>query len=242
MNKHFQKVLKKLKTRKEVKALGFSRKELKGIAANVADKLELKDDASDDEISDAIDDAIDSIVPYLEIVNSSADRRIDSYKLAHPSKDDDDDDDPVETPAPKANKKDAKKDGKGEGESKGDEDNPLLAAIKQLTDTVKGMQGEIATLKTNRTADTRRSKVEEILKDSGKFGERAMKAFNRMTFKDDDEFDDYLDELKGDLEEVNKERTKNGLDTLGHIPNGGNPKPKETEVLSAEQVKELAKL
>ena len=31
MNKHFQKVLKKLKTSKDVKALGFSRSEIKGI-------------------------------------------------------------------------------------------------------------------------------------------------------------------------------------------------------------------
>ena len=40
MKKYFRKVLEVLKTRKEIKALGLSRKELKGIAAKVADKLD----------------------------------------------------------------------------------------------------------------------------------------------------------------------------------------------------------
>ena len=42
MNKHFQKVLKKLKTSKDVKALGFSRSEIKGIAAKIADNLDVE--------------------------------------------------------------------------------------------------------------------------------------------------------------------------------------------------------
>ena len=66
MNKHFRKVLELLKTRKEVKALGFSRKELKGVAAKIADKLDLKDEATDEEVTEAIDDEIDSVLPFLQ--------------------------------------------------------------------------------------------------------------------------------------------------------------------------------
>ena len=59
MNKHFRKVLESLKTRKEVKALGFSRKELKGVAAKIADKLDLKDEETDEEEKEAIHEEID---------------------------------------------------------------------------------------------------------------------------------------------------------------------------------------
>ena len=58
MNKHFQKVLKKLKTSKDVKALGFSRSEIKGIAAKIADNLDVEDNASDEDVDGAIDEAI----------------------------------------------------------------------------------------------------------------------------------------------------------------------------------------
>lgn len=235
MSKYFKQVLSALKTRKEFKALGFSRKEQKGIAANVADKLDLKEDASDDEISDSIDDAIDSIMPVLEIMNASADRRLNSYKEAHPDTTDDDSDDPDE-PA----KGDDKPKKSPKGDDKGNDENPLLAAIKGLTDTVKNMQTEISTLKTTRTADTRRSQVEEIVKDTGRFGERTLKAFSRMSFKDDDEFEDYIDDLKADLAEVNKERSQEGLEALGRIPNqGGGTKKDEAKVMTADEIKEL---
>lgn len=241
MNKYFKQVLSALKTRKEFKALGFSRKEQKGIAAKVADKLDLKEDASDDDVSDAIDDAIDSIMPILEITNASADRRLNSYKEAHPdSTDDDDPDDDDPTPATGKTAK-TKKSKEEKDDDKNMEDSPMFKAIKELTDTVKGMKGEISELKSNRTTDTRRSKVEEILKNTGKFGERNLKAFSRMSFKDDDEFEDYLDDLKADLEDVNKERSQDGLDALGHIPSTDNDKGnKEPKIMTAEEVKELA--
>lgn len=236
MNRYFKQVLSMLKTRKEFKALGFSRKEQKGIAAKIADKLNLKEDASDDEISDSIDDAIDSIMPVLEIMNASADRRLNSYKEAHPESTDEDPDE-SETPA---SGKDGKERKSEKGDGKGNDDNPLLAAINGLTETVKSMQAEISALKTTRTADTRRSQVEEIVKNTGKFGERTLKAFSRMSFKDDDEFEDYIDELKGDLAEVNKERSQEGLDALGRIPNNnGETHKQEPKVMTADEIKEL---
>ena len=91
MNKHFRKVLSVLKTK--VKALGFSRSELKGVAASIADNLDLKDDASDEEIDSAIDDAVEDAMPFLKISQSAAQRAIQNFKDAHNVKDDDDDDD-----------------------------------------------------------------------------------------------------------------------------------------------------
>ena len=50
-------MLEALKTSKDVKALGFSRRELKGVAAKIADKLdsEIKEDATDEEIREVLE-------------------------------------------------------------------------------------------------------------------------------------------------------------------------------------------
>lgn len=86
MNKYYRKVLEALKTNRDIKALGFSRKELKGVAANVANKLQLKDDATDEEVSEGISDAIDDVLPLLQLTQSAADRQVSEYKtlILHP--------------------------------------------------------------------------------------------------------------------------------------------------------------
>ena len=238
-----------LKTRKEIKALGLSRKELKGIAAKVADKLDLKEEATDEEVTEAIDDAVDSIVPYLEVVQTVADRRLQQFKDSLPADDDDDDDDndqdddePVTT---KGRKSPSTKKGKG---SKGDDDDSLASqiakALAPFTESLNGLKGEIAELKNGKTAESRRSRLEAIVKDTGKFGERTMKSFARMSFKTEEEFEDYLDEVEADLEAENQERADKGLEALtkpaGAMP--GKPvKKDDEEIMSDDEVKELAK-
>lgn len=245
MNKYYKKVLEVLKTNKDIKALGFSRKEVRGVAANVADKLNLKDEATDEEVSEAIDDAVDAVMPLLKLSQSVADRQVQSYKDAHPEKDaddpdDDDDNDDDDKPARTSPSKKGKKNTKDDNN---DVNSALLASIKALTESVSGMKDEIALLKSGKVADSRRAKVEKLLKDTGKFGERMLKAYSRMTFKDDDEFDDYLDELKEDIEAVNQERADKGLEKLG-VPPATNikKKPGEKELMSDDEVKELAKM
>lgn len=252
MNRHFRRVLEVLKTRKEIKALGLSRKELKGIAAKVADKLDLKDDATDDEVTEAIDDAVDSIVPYLEVVQTVADRRLQSYKDAHPTDEDDDDDDDDPNAEPEGNKghkKPSSKKGK-KGEGQDDEDSALAKALAKALapfgESLNTLKGQIEELQKGKTADSRKARLEALVKDTGKFGERAIKAFNRMSFKTDEDFEDYLDEVEEDLETENQERLNKGLEALGK-PVGAQPgknagkKTGEEEVMSDDEVKELAK-
>ena len=250
MKKHFKKVLEVLKTSKDIKALGFSRRELKGVAAKIADKLdsEIKEDATDDEIQEAVDDAIDAAIPFLQVSQAVSERRVQSYKDAHPvddgdDDDDDDDDDPVnqksrKSQTPKKNKKSDGEDG---------DDTPLAKALKPLMDKLDGMQSEITALKSGNTANRRKAKLEKLLKDTGKFGERTLKAFNRMSFKDDEEFEDFYDEVEADLEAENQERTNRGLDKLGApgVTGGAaeqRSKKNDEEVMSDDEVKELAKL
>jgi hypothetical protein len=243
MNKYYKKVLEALKTNRDIKALGFSRKELKGVAANVANKLQLKDDATDEEVSEGISDAIDDVLPLLQLTQSAADRQVSEYKNAHPTPDDDDPDpdpDPDDDPARRSPSRKGKK-GKKDSD---DDDSATLNAIKELTKAVATLQGDVTALKSGNTTNSRTAKVRELLKDTGKFGERRLKSFSHMKFENEEEFEDYLDELKEDIEEENKERLEKGLEKLGRIPAPDTkPQPKEEDkLMSDDEVKELAQM
>lgn len=245
MNKYYRKVLEALKTNRDIKALGFSRKELKGVAANVANKLQLKDDATDEEVSESISDAIDDVLPLLQLTQSAADRQVSEYKNAHPAPDDDDvpDDEPDDDNVP-ARRSPSPKGKKGKKDSDDDQDSATLNAIKELTKAVATLQGDVTALKSGNTTNSHTAKVRELLKDTGKFGERELKSFSRMKFENEDEFEDYLDELKEDIEEENKERLEKGLEKLGRIPAPDTkPQPKEEDkLMSDDEVKKLAQM
>lgn len=238
MNKYLRKVLEMLKTNKDIKALGFSRKELKGIAANVADKLKLEEDATDEDVSEAISSAIDDVLPLLNLTQSAVDRQVQDYKRSIEEEDDDDDDDkePSRRSPSQKNPK-SKKDSD-------DADSATLAALKELTQVVTALQGEVNTLKTGNTTNSRRAKVEKLLTDTGKFGERQLRAFSRMSFKDEEEFEEYLEDLKEDIEVENQERADRGLGKLGNIPapDKNQNNNKEDELMSDEDVKKLAQM
>lgn len=239
MNKYLRKVLETLKTNKDIKALGFSRRELKGIAAYVADKLKLEDEATDEDVSEAISSAIDDVLPLLKLTQSAVDRQVQDYKR---STDDDVDDDDDDDPEPNR-RSPSRKNPKSKKDSD-DADSATLAALKELTQVVTALQGEVNTLKTGNTTNSRRAKVEKLLTDTGKLGERQLKAFSRMSFKDDEEFEDYLEDLKEEIEAENQDRADRGLGKLGNIPapdkNGKDNN--EDELMSDDEVKKLAQM
>jgi hypothetical protein len=244
MNKYFKKVLEVLKTRKEIKALGFSRKEVKGIAAKIADKLDLEEDASEEDVTKAVDDEIDSALSMLQFAQTVADRRIQEYRNAHPNLDDDDDDNDDDDDDPdfssSHNSPSAKK-GKGKGKNQ----SAVEKMLGELNATISGLKTEISELKQGNTANSRKAKLEALVKDTGKFGERTLKSFARMSFKDDEEFEAFLDEVQEDLDAENKERAEKGLDKLGTPPavrsKGVDVVKQEDELMSDDEVKELAK-
>lgn len=245
MNKYYRKVLDALKTNRDIKALGFSRKELKGVAANVANKLQLKDDATDEEVSEGISDAIDDVLPLLQLTQSAADRQVSEYKNAHPAPDDDDvpDDEPDDDDVP-ARRSPSQKGKNGKKDSDDEQDSATLNAIKKLTEAVATLQGDVTALKSGNTTSRRTAKVRELLKDTGKFGERRLKSFSRMKFENEEEFEDYLDELKEDIEEENKERREKGLEKLGRIPapDTTSQQKEEDKLMSDDEVKKLAQM
>lgn len=248
MNKRTRKVLTILKTK--AKQLGFSRSELKGIAAKIADNLDLADDASDEDENSAIDDSVDDAMELLVYSQSAAQRAISNYKKKHNVSDDDDVDDDEEndddqTQTSKKNKSAQSKGNNKSTKSKGeeaneDESDDTPAWAKGLISSFEKVSERVSALEKGNVSKSRKAKLEEVLKDTGNFGKRRLKEFDRIkdTFKDEDDFNDYLDEITEDLENYNQERADEGLGKVG-APGASTPNKKEKTPSKDEDVKPL---
>ena len=230
-----QQVLLKLKPK--VKAFGFNKKEVMGIAARIADNLTSTDDASDEDVNAEIEAAIDAVLPYLQVSQSFANRVIEEKRKKNDDDDetgDDDDDEPSNSTnrQPGSNKKNPKNRGKND-------DTPEWA--KGLVQTVQTLNDEIAALKGEKVTTTRKEKLESLLKDAGTFGARTLKSFNKMKFENDEEFEEFYSEVEEDLKSYNQERADAGLSSLGNPPGPGSKKQEKNEVLTDEEVIAIAK-
>ena len=74
MNKKTKFVLELLKPK--AKSLGFTKEELEGVAAKIADNLGLDDDASDEQLNAAATKEVDAAIFHLELAQSHANRLI----------------------------------------------------------------------------------------------------------------------------------------------------------------------
>lgn len=223
MNKELL-VFQSLKPR--VKALGFNKNELKGVAAKIANNLNIEDDATDEDVNAAIEEAIDAVMPYLEFTQKVSSRVINDYKktTGKPVEEEDDDDD-IE-PQPKKQK-----------QTKNETPEWAQLLVKQ----VEELKGELTAVKAKEKTATRKDKLSAILKDAGSYGSRTMKNFAKMKFETDEEFDEFLEEVEADLEAYNQERANEGLGKLGGSPNLEKGAEKK-EVLTDDEIKELANL
>ncbi len=219
----------------KVKAFGFNQKELKGVAAKIADNLTLEEDASDEDINAAIDEAIDAVIPYLEAGRSYANRVInDSQKNGDEDNSDKDNDEDSDSKSNKSSNKSKKV-------KSANDDVPAWA--QAIIDSNNALKSQIEILKGEKIADSRKAKLEKLLKNTGTFGTRTLKSFGRMKFENDDEFDEFYSEIEEDLKSFNQERANAGLEKLG-APAIGNAGKKEEkpEVLSEDEVKAIAKM
>lgn len=227
-----QQVFAKLKLKS--KALGFNTKELKGIAAKIADNLTSAEDASDEDVNAEIDSQIDAVIPYLTFGQSQANRLLEEWKKNHPETEDDDDGDDTSGIIDKGQKSGSRKNQKDTGIK----EKPEWA--KDLTEIVLTLKNEVTALRGEKVTTSRRSKLEELLKDTGSFGARTLKSFNKMKFENDEEFEEFYADVENDLRTYNQERADNGLSTLGSIPNTTGGKKKETELLTDDEIIALA--
>lgn len=228
MKKKTKQVLSILKPK--CKALGFNSSELEGIAADIADNLELDEEASEEDINEKISAEVDSVVPYLKIAQKASNRVIQNYKN-NKSNDDDNDE----------NNNDDKA-GEGKSNKSSEEADKIPTWAQALIAQNKAIQTELVGLKSERVSDGRRAKLQALLKDTGVFGKNVLKNFDRMSFENESEFDDFYDGVTEDLSALNQERANAGLAKLGASSAQTVHKDKEDkpEVLSDNDIEELA--
>lgn len=229
-----------LRLKPKVKAFGFNSRELKGIAAKIADNLTSADDASDEDVNAEIDKEIDSALRYLPFGQSQANRLLDEWKKNHPETDDDDNDDDDDDDGASDNQRRQAGSNTKNPKNKGKNDDAPEWA-KGLVQTVQTLNDEIAALKGEKVTTTRREKLETLLKDAGTFGTRTLKSFNKMKFENDEEFEEFYSEVEEDLKSYNQERADAGLSSLGNPPGAGSKKQEKNEVLTDEEVIAIAK-
>lgn len=222
----------------KMKALGFNRKELQGIAAKIADNLTSADDASDEGLNAEIDEKIDAVIPFLQVSQSYANRLLEDARRKNDDDEPDDDDDDDDNPSGKR-KPGSKNTKDDKDKNKGGDTTPEWAA--SLLKTVETLTNEVSTLKGEKVASTRKAKLEALLKDAGSYGKRTLKNFDRMTFETDDDFDEFFSEVEEDLKAYNQELADKGLENLNTPPaTGGKGVGKEDEPMSDKEIEDLA--
>lgn len=195
MKKNAILVLNYLKTKPRVKALGFNKEELEGFAADLAENLDLAEDASEEDTQKAVETAVDNAIPFLVIAQKNANRIIESNrnKVNEPGHE------PQNEP----------------GNDKQPQTDETPAWAKTLIESNEKLQQEIVTLKGARVTDSRRSVLSALLKNTGTFGEQVLKNFDRMKFDTDAEFEEFKAEVEANLAKLNQERANAGLEKLG---------------------------
>lgn len=249
MNKRQRKVFTLLRTK--TKALGLNRKELESLALKIDKNLQLEEDASDEDVDAAIEEAIDAALPFLEVSQSVAQRSIQTAlqrRQAHQDEDDNDEDDDPDDDGQDDGEEDRNNRQRGKGKKNrnpkhNSEDSELMKLLREQSEAIKSLKGQIETMQGDRVHDSRRTKLKKLVENTGTFGKSVLKQFDLMTFKDDDAFDDYLDEVQKDLDELNQERANEGLKKLGEVPAGKknkSPENKSVDVLSDDDIIALA--
>lgn len=216
------------------KALGFRSDELEGIAADIANNLELDEEASDEDVNAEIEKQVDAVIPYLKIAQKQSNRVIQKFKDNKTLDDDINEENEINEAG--SNK-----------ENQITETTPqwvkdLKDAVSAVTAQNKTLQTQIASLLSEREADGRRSRLKALLKDTDTFGKSVLRNFDRMKFENETEFEEFYDSVSEDLASLNQERANAGLAKLGaSAAQGGNEhKDEKPEVLKETEIDDLA--
>lgn len=125
----------------------------------------------------------------------------------------------------------------------GGEDSEVLKMLKQIQQDNQQLRAEINGMKTKELGNQRKDKFSALFEGaSDKLKERYMRNYDRLTFKDDDDFNGWLDQQKPFIESDIKEEKAQGAKTTP--PVGGKRKPGEeadpavTAYLNAEAKRE----
>lgn len=264
MSKHFDRLLKTLKTRQDVTALGFSKDELKSLASDIDENLNaIEETATDEDVENAIKTAIDGVIPMLKLAQMQA-SRIVAKKLKEQ-------DDERKAAEEEAARKKEEEDKKAEEERKRNNPNPapepkpndnpnpkpeekkeddeLKSLIKTLTEkiskqdeTIASQNARIESILSGSVREKRKAVLEAKLKGAGTIGKTYRRMFERIDIKDDEEFDNLLEQLDEDLKDY-KQDVNNELLARQTAPPPAPDKSdenEEVEVMSDDEIKAMA--
>lgn len=87
----------------------------------------------------------------------------------------------------------------------------LAKITAAIAAAVKPLQDEITTLKAGKMSETRRQQLDAVMANSSdKFRTRTGKNFDRLSFKDEEDFNSWLEEVKTEAEEDSAESAARG--------------------------------
>ena len=188
-------------------SLGFTAEELDGVAENIAKTL--KEDATDEQINQAIEAAL----PYLQMSQKAVTRIVNAEK-AKSQKEKEEADKKAKEEAEKA----AKEKGVGSG---ADEEPAWFRAYREQQDA------KFAAIDNERVSAKRLAVFESMIKDlPEKQKTSELSSFKRLvpTFKDDDDFNTFMEEKKTSIGEMVQETANIGLGGLSKPGVGGSGK------------------
>lgn len=91
---------------------------------------------------------------------------------------------------------------------------PVTGADGEVMSLLKTLAKDVAELKSGKTADTRRTQLDQVLNEAkvtDSFRNLTVKAFDRMAFADEAAFNAYLDELKTDAADYRQQVANDSL-------------------------------
>lgn len=224
-----KKILEKLKT----KFMGVSDTILDRIAANLAKTVTEEE---------GIEEAVDA-VSFQQVLESYGDSRatqaqqtaVTNYERKYGLKDGKPKDNVSEPKKPEPTSTEPKTPKGGEGTDKRSDAEPPAWA-QELIASNKQLAQQVATLQAEKVGTTRKAKLTEVLsKAPEKIRKRYDRDFERLSFKDDDDFNAWIEEITPEIDEIAKEVNSNGA--VVKTPKGGSPAKPEGKVSPAVEAR-----
>lgn len=191
------------------------------------------------ENEDGIEEAVKGVT-IQQLIDSEGDRRANESRETYEQKyglkdgkpvgatedeeddeaeDEEDDNEPIQPAI-------SPKSGKGKQGKKMSQTDKML---KQLLENQQRLTDELSSMKQERIGKSRKARFEALLTEADeKTKTRYMRNFDRLNFKDDEDFDTWLDDIQSDIDDDIK--TAKAAGTVTTVPKGGKATRKEGEV------------
>lgn len=201
------KVLQALKPK--VASLGFTKEEIESVADSISETLQ--EDATEEQINAQID----AVIPYLKLSQSAVTRIVNAKKK--------------EEKPPKAPDVSTSTETE-EGADPEDKFEKLLKVIE-------AQNAKIDALVNKDVTETRRSLYASKLKELPEVEQRSrLRLFDRMTFKDNDDFEQFISETEEETAELVKEFSEREVSAMGKPLRGGKGSDKQATDEEAKEV------